>query len=90
MAVGTVVVGTDAGGIPEVVRHGLTGWVVPQRDPRALAGAMRSVLESTDRREAMVREARRTIERDFDGRVTARRFLAGIGLADAAGVGGAR
>ena len=40
MATGLPVVGTRVGGIPEVVADGVTGQVVPARDPRALAQAI--------------------------------------------------
>lgn len=39
------VVATDVCGISEVVRNGETGFLVPQRDPAALAGAIRKILE---------------------------------------------
>ena len=35
------VLATDVSGIPELVTHGKTGWLVPERDPQALAEAMR-------------------------------------------------
>jgi glycosyltransferase involved in cell wall biosynthesis len=44
MAAGRPVVGTAVGGIPEAVRHGETGFVVPPRDPRRLAEAVIDVL----------------------------------------------
>jgi glycosyltransferase involved in cell wall biosynthesis len=44
MAAGVPVVATDVGGVPELVRSGETGFVVPARDPRALADAMRSLM----------------------------------------------
>jgi glycosyltransferase involved in cell wall biosynthesis len=50
MAVGTPVVATRVGGIPEVVQDGVTGRLVAPGDPRALAGA---VLEVLERRDAM-------------------------------------
>jgi sugar transferase (PEP-CTERM/EpsH1 system associated) len=40
MASGLPVVGTRVGGIPEVVAEGVTGQVVPPRDPAALAEAL--------------------------------------------------
>lgn len=44
MATGLPVVATRAGGIPEVVRDGVTGLLVPPGDMQALAGAIDSVL----------------------------------------------
>src|SRR5262249_4731112 len=44
LALGTPVVSTDVAGIPEVVRDGETGLVVPQHDPPALASAMGQLL----------------------------------------------
>ena len=44
MAAGRPVVGTAVGGIPEAVRHGETGFVVPPRDSRRLAEAVIDVL----------------------------------------------
>jgi len=38
------VVVTDVGSLPEVVEHGKTGYIVPPRDPAALAGAIVSLL----------------------------------------------
>jgi glycosyltransferase involved in cell wall biosynthesis len=44
-AVGTPVVGTNCGGIPEVIEDGVTGRLVPPRDPEALAAAVLRVLD---------------------------------------------
>ena len=45
MAVGTPVVATRVGGLPEVVEDGVTGRLVPAGDPPALAAAILEVLE---------------------------------------------
>lgn len=45
MAAGKPVVATDCGGIPEMVEHGRTGWLVPPADPDALGQAISSLLK---------------------------------------------
>jgi len=40
------VVATEVGGIPEAVRDGETGWLVPPGDPAALAAALLEVLDN--------------------------------------------
>ena len=44
MAFGLRVVATAAGGIPEAVEDGVTGRLVPPRDPKALAEALAEAL----------------------------------------------
>ena len=53
MACGKPVVGTAAGGIPEVVEHNVTGFVVPVNDPKAMAGAIVALLRDSDQRARM-------------------------------------
>jgi glycosyltransferase involved in cell wall biosynthesis len=45
MATGLPVVTTPVAGIPELVRHGETGLLVPPRDPRRLADSLGHLLE---------------------------------------------
>jgi glycosyltransferase involved in cell wall biosynthesis len=58
MCYGRAVVGTAAGGIPEAVEDGVTGRVVPPRQPEALAAALTEVLVDRTRREAMGKAGR--------------------------------
>lgn len=45
MSVGTPVVCTDVGGMPEFVRDGVTGFIVPPNDPLALRGRLLQILD---------------------------------------------
>jgi len=58
LASGVPVVASDVGGLPEVVRDGETGLLVPPHDPRALAVAVLELLRDEPRRAAMGRAAR--------------------------------
>lgn len=40
MACGTPILATASGGIPEIIEHGRNGWLIPQGDEQALAGAV--------------------------------------------------
>lgn len=66
MALGTPVVSTDVTGIPEVLRDGETGLLVPQRNPAALAGAISRLTRDSTLRIRLADRARRLIETDFN------------------------
>ncbi|MDR1659080.1 MAG: glycosyltransferase family 4 protein [Desulfovibrio sp.] len=72
LSCGLPVVATNVNGIPEVVRNGETGLLVPQRDPAALAGAVRQMLENRERALAMARNGKALVERMFDGETNIR------------------
>jgi len=76
MSLGTPCVSTAVTGIPEVVRHGETGLLVPQHDPAALAVALGRLLEDGALRVSLAGAARRLIETEFDARVNAAKVRA--------------
>jgi L-malate glycosyltransferase len=65
MAFARPIVATRAGGIPEAVEDGVTGRVVPPRDPAALARALLELLDDPARQEALGRAGRRRFEERF-------------------------
>lgn len=73
MAVGLPVVATGVGGTRELVVDGVTGTLVPARDPKALAGALLAELEQPSGRGAAGRA--RALER-FDIHRTVARYEA--------------
>jgi glycosyltransferase involved in cell wall biosynthesis len=58
MAVGTPVVASNIGGIPEIIRDGQDGFLVPPDDPQALADKLRLILSDPALRAEMVQNAR--------------------------------
>jgi glycosyltransferase involved in cell wall biosynthesis len=65
MALGRPVLAARVGGIPELVRHGHSGWLVPPGDPSALAQAIADLLGDPPRRAALAREGRARAGREF-------------------------
>jgi len=74
MAAGKPVVATRVHGIPEVVRNGETGILVPPEDPAALAWAIERLAADRGAREAMGRAGRRRYESEFTFETAAARF----------------
>jgi glycosyltransferase involved in cell wall biosynthesis len=65
MASGTAVVATNTGGTPELVRDGREGLLVPPRDPEALAGAVRRLVQDRALRESLGRAGVARVEDSF-------------------------
>lgn len=75
MAVGRLVITTRHSGIPELVRDGESGFLVQEKDAFGLAEAiLRSLVLTAERRQEILREARNTIERDFNACLLNREF----------------
>ena len=74
MAAGLPVVSTAVGGVPELVRAGETGLLVPSEDAAALAQAMQALVDDPVRRQAMGAAARQHAVAHFDIRHTVRGY----------------
>ena len=46
MSQNRVVVGTNVGGVPELIDHNKTGLVAPKQDPHSLSNAIKWLLEN--------------------------------------------
>jgi len=64
-AAGVPVVAFAAGGIPEIVEHGVTGFLVEERSPEALASAIRDVLREPDRMREVAQKVRAKVRAAF-------------------------
>jgi glycosyltransferase involved in cell wall biosynthesis len=65
MAHRRAVVATRAGGLPDKVVPGSTGWLAPPGDPAALADALAAAVESRARLPSMGAAGRALVDRDF-------------------------
>ena len=75
MAHRRAVVATRAGGLPDKVTPGLTGWLVPPDDPAALADSLRAALAARSRLEGMGAAGRLAVEREFSWPAVTERLL---------------
>ena len=72
---GIPVVCTDAGGLPEAIEDGVTGFVVPCRDPEALADRICQLAKDGELRARMGEQGRRRVLAKFTLEQQAARFL---------------
>jgi glycosyltransferase involved in cell wall biosynthesis len=77
MASGLPVVASGISGIPLAVEDGLTGLLVPERDPAALAGALRKLLADPALARAMGERGRRKAETELTWDAVASRYREG-------------
>jgi glycosyltransferase involved in cell wall biosynthesis len=65
MTHGRAVVASNAGGLPDKVRPGVNGWLVPPGDASALAAALSGAVSDQARLERFGRASRRIVEDEF-------------------------
>jgi glycosyltransferase involved in cell wall biosynthesis len=72
---GSAVVGTPAGGIPEVIRHEVTGLLARGGDPADLADQIERLLQEPALRERLVGAGRECARRTYDPAARAAHFV---------------
>lgn len=75
MACGKPVVGTDVGGISDIIGDGLNGFLVKPRDPDALARKIILLLSDSKLREKMGKAGREMVEKKFNIEKRAERII---------------
>lgn len=75
MAHRRAVVATAAGGLPDKVRPGLNGWLVPPGDPAALTAALSGALTEPARLFTLGEAGRRIVEQEFAWPAVAGRLI---------------
>lgn len=74
MACGIPVVGFETGGVPDMVRDGVTGLLAPCNDVAALRAAIEDLLLNPSKREEMGINSRRVALQEYSLAVQARRY----------------
>jgi glycosyltransferase involved in cell wall biosynthesis len=75
MSCGTPVVAFEVGGIPDVVKNGVTGWTVPLGDIAAMAAAILDCIFANDLREQRGQASRQVMAEQYALTVQAQRYL---------------
>ena len=75
MSCGTPVVGFEVGGVPDMVRNGVSGFVVPKGDTVALRQAILRVLDNPPLRAELAANSRRIAVEEYGLMSMARRYL---------------
>ena len=68
-------IGTDVGGIPDIIKDGKTGILVPQKDPEAISDAVKKLAENSGLRETLVKNAKNHIEKSFSWETITEKFF---------------
>ena len=71
---GCIVVGTDVGGIPDIIQEGETGFLVQEKNPKALANALCNILKQLDTLSYITTAARQKMISQFDWQVIAEKY----------------
>jgi glycosyltransferase involved in cell wall biosynthesis len=73
---GTPVIASRVGGLPELVIDGLTGYLVPPRDPRCLAAAIERRIDNLHEARVLAARGKALVSTMFDIRRTAKEVMA--------------
>lgn len=76
MAAGAPVVGTEAGGMTEMLEHGTNGLVCPVRDSKALAAAIVELLRDREKARRLAERARACVREKFSKEAMVAKTLA--------------
>jgi len=74
MAMDLPVISTQVSGIPELVKHQQTGWLIPERDVEALVAAIVHLGDDEELQARLARNGRTLVAQEFDIKQNARRL----------------
>ncbi|NJK33740.1 MAG: glycosyltransferase [Oscillatoriales cyanobacterium SM2_2_1] len=75
MACGTPMVSFDIGGVPDLVRHGITGYLAKAEDAQDFAAKIVQLLEDPELRQQMAKNCRAIAEAEYPLELQAKRYI---------------
>ena len=66
MSAGTAVVGTDSGGVPEIIKDGETGLLFKPGDSQGLADCLQKLFREPDLRKKLAENGEKLVEKNFN------------------------
>jgi len=75
MACGKVVIGTNVGGLPQIIKNGKTGILVPPANEKALANAIYKLLNNTELCNEIGKKARKLVQERYSWKQVAIKTL---------------
>jgi glycosyltransferase involved in cell wall biosynthesis len=76
IACGTPVVGFDVGGIPDMIRPGISGWLASEVSSSALAYTITIALNEINHGDNLQYSCRKLAETEYDAKLQAQRYIA--------------
>jgi glycosyltransferase involved in cell wall biosynthesis len=71
---GVPVIGTNVGGIPDIIIDGETGFLVPQKNPDSIAQAIEKIVNNPELAEELTKNAKKHLARNFSWKMITDRF----------------
>jgi len=75
MACGTPAIGTNVGGIPDVIKDGYNGFLVPPKSSDALATKIIDILSNQELQEFFRKNGIRTVKENFSWNIVSEKFV---------------
>lgn len=75
MAVGTILVATEVGGVPEIVTHGETGLLVPPTDSGAIVHAVLELYRNPEFRQRLATAGQKSVRERFTAEQMVSRYM---------------
>ena len=74
LASSCAVIASEVGGIPDIIKDGETGLLVPQKNPQAIAEAITKLIQNRELRHRLAENGRRYVVENFNWEVVGERY----------------
>lgn len=72
MASGIATISTKVGGVPEIIKNGKNGLLIPRMNTEAIVNSILNLAENENKRKKLGKKARKDVEKNFDWNIAAK------------------